>query len=121
QLSHQVALSDGRAHVSREESKQRGGRLPARPVREARLAEALEVATKELARHPALRDGRKREVRIEPFEQTRATLRVRVTRPKAPDFSLAEQVVAREHLVRALAREHHLDARVPHEAGEHEQ
>jgi hypothetical protein len=88
-----------------------GGRArPPQRVGEARLRRPVEIPPEEPARHGPLRGGRAREVRVEALDQERPDRRARMPRPEAAHLGLAEQVVSGEHLVRALARQHDLDA-----------
>ena len=62
-----------------------------------------------------------REPAVQPREQERAQLRLRVAGPEAADLVLAKDVVAAEELVGALAGEHDLEPRVLNRARQLEQ
>ncbi len=80
-----------------------------------------ELLAEELPRHRPLRHRRSGQVWIEPVEQQRPPRRVRLACPEAADLRLAEQVVAGEHLVGALAGQHDLDAGVLDQLRQQEQ
>ncbi len=118
-----VARRAGRRAARREQPLQRGGAERQRgswPKPGSRAP--VEVAAEELARHRPLRDRRAREVRDRAARAAAgASVDAGCARPEAAHLGLAEQVVAGEHLVGALAGQHDLDAGVAHQLRQQEQ
>jgi hypothetical protein len=88
---------------------------------EPRGGERGQVPAEELAGHRLLRHGRARQVGIESLEQPRPCRRSRLPRPESPHLGLAEEVVAGEHLVRALPGEHGFNAGLADKARQQKQ
>ena len=116
-VAARVAPADARAHVGREQPLERGraccqrGSWPKPGSRQR-----VEAAAEELPRHRLLRHRRAREVRDRAARAAAAAARTAgCARPEPPHLGLAEQVVAGEHLVGALAGQHDLDAGVAHQ------
>src|SRR5206468_12282343 len=78
-------------------------------MREVRIVRPIQADTEEL-REQLVALFAEWQVRVEPAKEGRSAGRLRLTRPELPHARLAEEVVAPEDLVGALAGQHDLRA-----------
>ena len=112
-----VAGSGGLSHLPAEEPLAPGGGPPPEAVRVVPGVGVREPQAEE--RLDEVR-ARSRHPRVDALEQGGARLGIGLLGPEAADLRLAEDVVAGQQLVGALAREDHLEAVVPHQTRQEE-
>ena len=114
QVRERVVAVDARTQLGRVELADAPGEREARQMREERILGCVQAGAEErleIRRRLRLQAA---EVRIEAPQEERPPPRLRLARPEAPHFRFLEDVVAAEHLVRAFAGQHHLEAVLAH-------